>query len=32
VPGCWTNPRGSTPLKAHQKAQATAEKYDALNL
>jgi pyruvate formate lyase activating enzyme len=32
IPGRWTNPRGRTPLKAYQKAQATAGKYDALNL
>ncbi len=32
VPGRWTSPRGKTPLKAYQKAQAAAEKYDSLNL
>jgi pyruvate formate lyase activating enzyme len=32
VPGRWTNPQGKTPLKTYRKANAAAEKYDALNL
>ncbi len=30
--GRWTNPRGKTPLKAYEKAQAVAQKYGTLNL
>jgi pyruvate formate lyase activating enzyme len=32
VPGCWTNPRGQTSLRAYPKARAVAQKYEGLNL